>query len=84
MPISEVKLEQFKYARKDVTLQKLKATVKSGWQKRKSQDDPELREYWNIKEEISVCADLLKRSGKLIVPISLQEDMLRVIHVRDV
>ena len=56
IPISEVKLEQFKDAtRKDVTLRKLKTTVKSGWPKRKSQVDPELREYWNIKEEICVC-----------------------------
>ncbi|KAL9987206.1 hypothetical protein ACROYT_G001477 [Oculina patagonica] len=81
MPISEVKLEQFKDAtRKDVTLQKLKTTVKSGWPERKSHVDPELREYWNIKEEISVCADLLMRSDKLIVPISLRDEMLRVIH----
>ncbi|KAL9987237.1 hypothetical protein ACROYT_G001509 [Oculina patagonica] len=81
MPISEVKLKQFKEAtRKDVSLLKLKTTVKSGWPERKSQVDPELREYWNIKEEISVCADLLMRSDKLIVPISLRDEMLRVIH----
>lgn len=50
LPVSEVKFEQFKDAtRKDLTLQKLKTTVISGWPERKSQVDPELREYWNIK-----------------------------------
>ena len=50
LPVSEVKLEQFQDAtRKDLTLQKLKTTVISGWPERKSQVDPELREYWNIK-----------------------------------
>ena len=55
LPVSEVKLEQFKDAtRKDLTLQKLKTTVISGCPQRKSQVDPELCEYWNINEEISV------------------------------
>ena len=54
--VSEVELEQFKDAtRKDLTLQKLKTTVISGWSERKSQVDPELRAYWNIKEAISMC-----------------------------
>ena len=77
LPVSEVKLEQFKDAtRKDLTLQKLKTTVISGWPGRKSQVDPELREYWNIKETISVCDDLLLRNDNLIVPSSLREEML--------
>ena len=81
LPGSEVKLEQFKDAtRKDLTLQKLESTVISGWPGRKSQVHPELREYWNIKEEISVCDDLLLRNDKLIVPSSLREEMLSQIH----
>ena len=48
----------------------------SGWPERTSQVDPELPEYWNIKEEISVCDDSLLRNDKLIVPSSLREEML--------
>ena len=81
MPVSEEKLEQCKDAtRKDLTLQKLKTTVISGWPERKSQVDPELREYWNIKGEISFCDDLLLRKDRLIVPSSLREEMLSQIH----
>ena len=81
MPVSEEKLEQCKDAtRKDLTLQKLKNTVISGWPERKSQVDPELREYWNIKGEISVWDDLLLRQDRLIVPSSLREEMLSQIH----
>ena len=81
LPVSEVKLEQVKDAtRKDLTLQKLKTTVISGWPERKSQVDPELREYWSIKEDISECDDLLLRNDKLIVPSSLREEMLSQIH----
>ena len=81
LPVSEVKLEQFKDAtRKDLTLQKLKTTVISGWSERKSHVDPELRAYWNIKEAISVCDDLLLRNDKLIVPSSLREEILSQFH----
>ena len=46
MPVREEKLEQCEDAtRKDLTLQKLKTTVISGWPERKSQVDPELRGY---------------------------------------
>ena len=62
MPVREEKLEQCTDAiGKNLTLQKLKTTVISGWPERKSQVDPKLREYWNIKGEISVCDDLLLR-----------------------
>ena len=50
----------------------------SRWPERKSQVDPELREYWNIKGEISVCDDLLLRQNRLIVPSSLREEMQQV------
>ena len=52
----------------------------SGWPERKSQVDPEPRECWSIKEEISECDDLLLRNDKLIVPSSLREEMLSQIH----
>ena len=81
MPVSEEKLEQCKDATgKDLIFQKLKTTVISRWPERKSQVDPELREYWNIKGEISVCDDLLLRQNRLIVPSSLREEMLSQIR----
>ena len=81
MPVSEEKLEQFKQeTRKDPTLQKLKNTVLNGWPESKSQSDPELHGYWNFKEEITVCDDLLLRSDRLIVPDSLRGEMLSKIH----
>ena len=76
LPVSGEKLEQFKEeTRKDLTLQKLKTTVLNGYPESKSQIDPELhniREYWNVKEEIIVCDDLLLRNDNLIVPNALR------------
>lgn len=84
MPVSGEKLEQFKEeTRKDLTLQKLKTTVLNGCPESKSQIDPELhniREYWNVKEEIIVCDDLLLRNDNLIVPNAFRRVMLRRIH----
>ena len=75
------KMEQCNDAtRKDLTLQKLKNTVISRWPERKSQEDPVLRECWNIKGEISVCDDLLLTQDRLVVPSSLREEMLNQIH----
>ena len=77
MPVSEEKVKQCKDAtRKDLTLQKLKTKVISGWPERKTQVDPELHEYWNIKGEISVFDELPLRQDRLIVPSSLREEML--------
>ena len=46
LPVSEVKLEQLKDAtKKDLTLQKLKTTVISGWPERKSQRTQSLLEH---------------------------------------
>ena len=81
MLVREEKLEQCTDATgKDLTLQKLKTTVISGWPEGKSQVDPKLREYWNTKGDISVCDDLLLRQNRLIVPSSLREQMLSQIH----
>ena len=81
MPVSEGKLEQFKQETRNYpTLQKLKNTVLNEWPESKSQSDPEHHGYWNLKEEITVCDDLLLRSDRLIVPDSLRGEMLSKIH----
>ena len=80
-PISEEKVKEFAAATKDEpALEKLKRVVLNGWPEERDQVDPELRPYWNYREEISVHDDLLYRSERLIVPAALRPEMLRLIH----
>ena len=81
LPITAPKIEEFKTETdNDKILQKLINIVKTGWPENKSSVDPQVREYWFIRHEISEQEGLLLRGERLIVPSSLRVEMLRKIH----
>ncbi|CAH2085985.1 unnamed protein product [Euphydryas editha] len=64
----------------DSELQILKKYCQDGWPTSKNQVDPLLKSYWNIQAEIHVINNLLFKNDKLIIPKSMQNEMLRKIH----
>ncbi|MCG7877651.1 MAG: RNase H-like domain-containing protein, partial [Candidatus Thiodiazotropha endolucinida] len=81
LPVSDYNLSKLKTATKDdIEMQKLKETVVNGWPERKDQVVFELRPYWNFRDEITCVEGLLFKSHKLIVPKSLRNEMLNIIH----
>ena len=64
----------------DEELQRLQDIVLEGWPENRSDLAPELHKYWNFRDEISCIDGLLYKSHKLIVPNSLKNEMLDLIH----
>ncbi|XP_045445826.1 uncharacterized protein K02A2.6-like [Melitaea cinxia] len=64
----------------DKDLQKLKKYCLEGWPVSKNKMDPLLKYYWNIQGEIHIINDLLFKGDKLIIPKSMQSEMLRKVH----
>lgn len=81
VPMTEEKLTEFQNATcEDSSLQKLKFTALSGWPDSKCEVDSDILPYWNYRDEIGYMDGLLFKGKKLIVPKSLQREMLNKIH----
>ena len=65
---------------KDPSLQELKGTVEMGWPESKSKIMPIISPYWNYRDEISTYSGIMFKGEKVIVPKSMQHEMLAVIH----
>ncbi|KAK3107438.1 hypothetical protein FSP39_014641 [Pinctada imbricata] len=85
-PASYLPLSQDRYLElqqktgEDETLQTLKNTVQNGWPMNKSQLPYCLHPYWSIRDEIAFIDGLLYKGDRLIIPKSLQPEMLNIIH----
>ena len=65
---------------KDPDLQILRNTVQSGWPELKEQLPSAIHAYWNFRDEVSCTDGLLFKGMKLIIPKSMQQRMLDIIH----
>ena len=64
----------------DPALQHLKSTVKSGWPEKKNEISTAISPYWNCRDEISTHNEIMFKGAKVIVPKSMQSEMLLAIH----
>ena len=81
LPISPQKLEAFQKAMAaDRDLQHLLSVVRCGWPKSFKSVPASLRPYWNVRDEIHEADGLLFRGNRIIVPASMQPEMLKLIH----
>ena len=81
LPMSPEKYKEFQKATaEDPVLQAVKDAVHEGWPKTKAKTQAEIKPYWTCKDEISCVDGLLFKGNKVIVPKSLQPQMLDIIH----
>ena len=81
LPVSDEKRKVFqKETQNDPEMKVLRDTVEQGWPEKKEQVPPELRPYWNFRDEITCIDDMLFKGHKLIVPQKLRPEMLNIIH----
>ena len=81
LPISSAKLAEFKDSTAvDDNLCKLSEVVVSGWPNRKEMLPEGLQKYWNFRDEITVLDGLLYKSQRIMVPKTLQREMLVKLH----
>ena len=59
----------------DPALQLFKATVMKGWPDSKEKTSAMIQEYWNFREEITIQDGILYKGLRMIIPVSLREDM---------
>ncbi|XP_060073920.1 uncharacterized protein K02A2.6-like [Ylistrum balloti] len=81
LPLSPEKYIEFqKETANDHELQILQDVVLEGWLSDKREVPQEARPYWPFRDEISCVDGLLFKNHKVIIPKSLREKMLALVH----
>uniref|UniRef100_A0A3B3C9Q2 Gypsy retrotransposon integrase-like protein 1 n=1 Tax=Oryzias melastigma TaxID=30732 RepID=A0A3B3C9Q2_ORYME len=81
LPASESKLAQIRKAQEmDITCQKLKNLVQTGWPTSRKALPPELQVYWQYHQDLLIADGLLMKSERLVIPVNMQEEMLKMVH----
>lgn len=81
LAISPEKLQKILcHTSRDLISQRLKVYYKNGWPKCKQHCDTLTLPYWNIKEEIHIVNDIVFKNNSVIIPKSLREEILNILH----
>ena len=81
LPMTEAKRKQFKDATaSDRVMCQLMKTVANGWPKSRKVVIADLRPNWNIRDQLHIAEGLLFNGEQIVVPKSLQAEMLCIIH----
>ena len=79
--IEEQKKEKLrKETEQDKELNILKAQIQKGWPANKNNVPNEIRQYFQYNEELSIIDDLIFKADRLVIPKSMQSEMLERIH----
>lgn len=85
LPIAADRLRLIKEAtEKDEELQLLRKYAESGWPEHRAQVSSAARPYWPYREDIHVEDDVVLRSNRVIVPLSMRKTVLRHLHAAHV
>ena len=81
LPFSDERLNAIKEStNSDRDLKQLKKVIQEGWPSHKSNLPSEIRQYWNIQDEIHTTEDLMFVGDRIIIPADHQELVLKVLH----
>ena len=81
LPISDERLNELRRATAaDPVLQKVREYVEKGWSTSKQYLPPDVVPYYSLQSEISYQNGLLFKSGRIVVPQTLREDMTKRLH----
>lgn len=65
---------------KDEELQILAQVITQGWPEKRNQLQPIIRDYWSIRDDISIENGILMAGSRIIIPGALQQEILSRIH----
>ncbi|XP_030854482.1 uncharacterized protein K02A2.6-like [Strongylocentrotus purpuratus] len=81
MPVTSNKRNQIvEETKKDDQLQELLGIIRDGWPETKQQCPVRVREYWNIRSELSEADGIIFKGSKIVVPTTMRRFMLNKIH----
>ena len=66
--------------KKDNQLQKLTTTITNGWPEKRKDVPKECLPFWNFRNELSVYDNITFKSEKVVIPKSMQSEMIRYVH----
>ena len=80
-PISPEKYAQFqRETAKDLELKALSSVILKGWPDNREDVSPAVRQYWSYRDELTCLDGLLFKGDKIVVPKTLQSEMLEKIR----
>lgn len=81
LPVADSKMKLIgKKTEQDQVVQQVKQYVMNGWPDTKQNCIAEVNKFWNYKDELSVCDEILYKGNKIVIPRSLRKKMLVKIH----
>jgi hypothetical protein len=81
LPISKYKLHQIQVeTNKDHNLKVLQRYILEGWPDKQSQLPLPAKPYWNYRDELSMEKGIILRGERILIPQSMQKEMLKRIH----
>ncbi|XP_041485958.1 uncharacterized protein K02A2.6-like [Lytechinus variegatus] len=81
MPVTSNKRQEIvEETKKDVELQELLATIRNGWPESKQQCPARIKQYWNIRSELSEADGIIFKGSKIVIPTSMRRYILNQVH----
>lgn len=82
LPISDNKMHSIEQeSLSDPQFQLLKSVILDGWPDTRNECPPNLMEFWNHRDELTVVGDLILKGNKIVIPKALRSSMLERLHV---
>lgn len=81
VPVRDKQIKRIREATlNDPVLQQLRKTVIDGWPNEKRDVQREIEHFWNFRDDLSVCDNILLKSNRIVIPLQLQRDILERLH----
>ena len=64
----------------DLKVLKTTITIQNGWPDEKDKVNTEIRQYFNIRNELTVHDGIILKGERIVIPKSLRKDMMSLIH----
>ena len=81
LPASPTRLQQIREeTANDPTLSALRDAIYKGWPDKREKCPVVLHEYWNFREKLTIEDGLILKGDRIVVPTSLQKEILSIIH----
>jgi transposase InsO family protein len=79
--ITDRRLESLRSATKtDLQMQTLKQTIQDGWPDSRTKCHQTILEFWNHRDELSCCDNLIFRGQTIVIPRSVRHDIIESVH----
>lgn len=64
----------------DPKLQLLAEVIVTGFPETSTECPKEISEYWNIRTELSLCDEIIIKTHRIVIPVTLRKEVLTKIH----